>query len=578
MCLFYINGEKKEDKEEIFQEFYLTDKQYSTILIKAQKKVDRLKKQLTLMSSSLSIDSFYELLEKYIINKGTFNDLEKRAYLQLLLNMSEIYEINLKKELQSFNKELRQQKEEHLFNECCLIIVNNEENNISKLKKEASKNKLDFSKIYHEASNYIDTLEADLINTGYSLSRYSFYEIFNNYRQSKSKMDNEQKEKYLRLLLKMSKIYNINLKKMFNPDFEENITYNLSSILDNNAILKDLIEYRYAYGNFDIIDLDNYENEHSSFDLIKEKSAFLKDILPIIIDLKSSYNFSFLQNSNDINEKEIEKITPKDIYKILNSLDELSTEKISEKLKISQDLILLLKELNQLFNLEKIKDFFDSEEKNIIICIKSSTIKHLYKISFEFIKSCLEKRIGFSISTDDSHNICYYSLSKDNLKIALSILDNIKLEYPNWQSKFINPPNNYCHVNNSYYGIALFEKYSNKYDYNTYFNYLCEISYYRVIAKLIINKCSMEDKKTINNIIELNKDILDQFNNIKDLINSYIPDVMNTLQIYLTKEINTFIDEFKKSLKYIRNILNEQNKKDDNNIIFNEIVFQDLMK
>ena len=52
---------------------------------------------------------------------------------------------------------------------------------------------------------------------------------------------------------------------MFNPDFEENITYNLSNILDNNAILKDLIEYRYAYGNFDIIDLDNSENEIQAY-------------------------------------------------------------------------------------------------------------------------------------------------------------------------------------------------------------------------------------------------------------------------------------------------------------------------
>ena len=61
------------------------------------------------------------------------------------------------------------------------------------------------------------------------------------------------------------------------------------------------------------------------------------------------------------------------------------------------------------------------------------------------------------------------------------------------------------------------------------------------------------------------------FDTIKDLINQYIPLISSTLNIYMTdKDKNkNLVDEFKKSIRYINNIIENRDKKFPSNIVIN---------
>lgn len=99
---------------------------------------------------------------------------------------------------------------------------------------------------------------------------------------------------------------------------------------------------------------------------------------------------------------------------------------------------------------------------------------------------------------------------------------------------------------------------------------ILEVAYYRVLAKLTINKATEDNKNIIESLINLDNIEFDtqdkypticrynnyDFNTIKDNINVLIPEVSNSLKKYI-EEKNTLFIEFKKSINYLIDIIND---------------------
>ena len=92
-----------------------------------------------------------------------------------------------------------------------------------------------------------------------------------------------------------------------------------------------------------------------------------------------------------------------------------------------------------------------------------------------------------------------YANELDLIK-KVSILNNIKKTHPEWIDKVNIPLQNHALLGNSYYSISIYSINNNSY--NEYFNQVSEISYYRILSKIILNKITNEkDLNIINDFI-----------------------------------------------------------------------------
>jgi hypothetical protein len=117
---------------------------------------------------------------------------------------------------------------------------------------------------------------------------------------------------------------------------------------------------------------------------------------------------------------------------------------------------------------------------------------------------------------------------------------------------------------------------------------LCEVAYYRTLAKIIIDIVDDQQAEYIvQNFINLldvsfEKSKMDSpelalynevhFDTIKDLINQYIPLISSTMNIYMTdkERHKELLFEFIKSIRYISNICQKREKKHPSNIVINK--------
>ena len=95
-CDYYLN---KKDEEELKKQEKLSDSSFKEYKQKSQKFVKNIKRKTKKLGFGTDFDSFCNMLEHYIKIKDDLNDLEKREYLKQLVALSEIYDINLRKEL-----------------------------------------------------------------------------------------------------------------------------------------------------------------------------------------------------------------------------------------------------------------------------------------------------------------------------------------------------------------------------------------------------------------------------------------------------------------------------------------------
>ncbi len=367
----------------------------------------------------------------------------------------------------------------------------------------------------------------------------NFYKTLEYYKKNKDTLSDEEKAKYLKTLLQVSKKLNVDLRKeIYDEPIEEKEEVqeapkqihdfsNYKNPIDDDRLLKDMLEQRYNNCSFNFLELYPLE-DFEDFDSEPYKEQLKK--------LLTKYNITNIDDN------------------IVFQKDHIGA------------------------------NIFSNEKPEFKISINTKNNKETYEFLIKYITKCLDNSLnydmyGFINDYTNAHTILY-ATSKD-LKQKTKILNEINLKNVD------TPPANESIV--TYYSIShlgitdkdgeIIE------DYNTYFNELSEVAYYRVLAKLILTKIRTdEDMEIINDFISLtnvkcsnNNSPLQAlynkktFNNIKDIVNRYIPDVSNTLRIYMSDEqqIKNIIDEFKKSMTYIVNAISKQPIKQKNNIALN---------
>lgn len=387
----------------------------------------------------------------------------------------------------------------------------------------------------------------------------SFYKLLNDYIEKKDGLNDQDKEKYLRALVPIAKEYNIDLKQELT---RKKRVY--SNPLDNDLLLKTLIYQRYnncIFNAAEIILPNSKEiKNNESFDYTRLQKKLIDKISELLIDKIGNYA------TDDINE----------LYRELLINNDISTDKKISKLLNS------VTDYESHIGIEDSNVFtVPSTKQTYKIFINTPYDKETFYFLNDYIERCITNGINYEMigyqsnGLNKDHTILF--ASDDDIDIKLNILDKIAEEKENVIKAFGAPLEYASQINDSYYSITNIDTD----DYNGYFNNICETAYYRVLAKLVINKIdSSVDQKIIESIIELdNVEITDKnplngkyndndFVTIKDLINKNLPDILNTIKIYMEQEdkMQLLVDEFKKSIKYISNIVEGKNKKNNENI------------
>ena len=624
-CHYYLTDRSKKALEELQE---LAQDEFEEYEQETQKFLKELATSLKKLGYRIDFESFCDLLEEYINEKETLDNEEKKFYLKTLMNLSELYEVNLREELERYVTVKKTEKdsisEKEIFYKFCKynISPNNNVDEFNELKQLAYDNDIEFKEVQKRSIMFIEELKLSAEHLGFNIEDDSIEHIVKDYIRKKNKMSDYEKSKYLKILLYLSEIYDVNLRELLTkpePQKEELYTMdtneflrNLSDPLENDELLSVLLNQRYNNGYFEIRDTtlksDSIIQSNSNYDYNELHAELSYKTFRIFIDKYNNYAFEDLNEEylNLLSEEDIkrlEELTQQEIYEILNLISNReSSHYICKKYKLQSSLYQFIEKAtsettdikvdhiginnNTLFNT-------DNSQYTIKIYLNGPE-EQTHRLLNQYIIKCIEENINYDMkATGDNREsqertILYANINDITKKI--SILDTI-LEDKDIASSFGAPIHSSGRINQSLYGIShsgvTKEGLTCTNSYNDYFNNICEVSYYRVIAKIIQDIIDDETAKIIvKNFISLNNISFDKaemkspelaeyndvaFDTIKDLINQYIPLISSTLNIYMTdKEKNkNLVDEFKKSIRYINNIIENRDKKFPSNIVIN---------
>ena len=594
LCYLLLNG----DKEEIELLKKQTNKEklnYKKIENEAIKYIKEINKICKKIGYKTDFDSYTKLLDNYINIKDKLTDKTKKEQLKALAMLSEIYEINLREELNKYISPLLEENiinKDKIFNKFCLYSINNNDIELYNEIQELTKlNNLNFKQYQTDSLEYVEKIKKESNKIGYSIDQESFYIILNDYLKNKKDFSDEKKANYLKILLPLSYIYNINLReKLLKPIITDSSSITYNNPIDNKELLITLINQRYYECSFNIDSLiipSSKIIEEKEYNPINEQIELLYNLILIYLDKINNYAKDDIKEIYHINNEEL-----------INKLNTITKEELLEIITTSKndELTKFINILYETINYDKEyignkdNNIFKIKEDNNTLCIYINTpsSKERYEFINKYIKKCIEEDISYKLIANKYNykNKTLLFANKEDINTKINILNKIKEENPNIIEKFGTPLEIASTINNSYYSISTIGiKNEDNYfieDFITYFEQIAEISYYRVLSKIILPKLNNPNEvKIINSFIELknvelnynnilNKGKYDEveFNEIKDIVNKNIPEIMNTLRIYIeTKEQQEIlIEEFKKSIQYISNIYNSYPKKENNNI------------
>lgn len=625
-CYYYItNGDSKllEELKELAQDEF-EDYEYEV-----KNFLNSLRKSLKNLGYSISFESFCDLLEEYINKKENLKNEEKREYLKALRNLADLYEVNLREELEryvSYKKEKVEQIDENdLFYRFCKynLSINNGVEEFNELKELAEKNNIPFKEIQKKSLIFVEELKLSAEYLGFNLEVDKIETIVKVYLRKKSKLNDHDKAKYLKLLLYLSEVYSVNLRDMLSTNKKNTkinnclelneLIRNISNPLDNEEFLFTILNQRYNNGYFEVRDIilksdtNILENSHYDNDFYQAELTY--KLYRIFIDKYNNYaledlNEEYLNLLTEADIKNLEKLTQDDLYEIIKLIHSRETSQyITGKFNLSNNLYKFIeKSINETTDIRiehigiKNNNIFNTDNYQYTIKIYlNGSSESTHTVINQYIINCVEENINYDMkATGDNRDsqertILYADINDITKKI--SILDNIFSEDQSLKKDFANPIHSSGRINNSVYGIShsgvIKEDLTCVNSYNDYFNNICEVSYYRILAKIILDIVDDETAKIIiKNFIslqnisfkkaEMNSPELAEYNEIsfetiKDLINQYIPLISSTLNIYMTdKEKNKIlITEFKKSIMYISNLCQGREKKFPSNIVIN---------
>ena len=630
-CHYYITDKDPKLLEELRE---LAQDEFDDYDIEVKEFINQLQKSLKRLGHSIDFESFCNLLEEYINKKESLNDEEKREYLKVLRNLSELYEVNLREELEryvSYKKEEPKEIDENdLFYKFCKynISPNNNVDEFNELREIAENNNIPFKELQKKSIMFVEELKISAEHLGFDIEVDSIEYIVREYLRKKNKLTDFEKSRYLKILLYLSEVYDVNLRDMLETTKEEpkenntidinELLRNISNPLDNEEVLSVLLNQRYNNGYFEIRDITlksdtNIEDKQNyDFDLYHAELTY--KLYRIFIDKYNNYALEDLNEEylNMLSEEDIitlDKITQDELYEIIKLIhNRESSQYIIKKYKLTNNVYLFIeKSINETtdIRLEHIgirnQTLFNSDNSQYTVKLYlNGPEEETHKVLNKYIVDCVEENINYDMkATGDNRDsqertILYANINDISKKI--SILDNIFNEDQLLKKSFSNPIHSSGRINDSVYGISHSGVITNDLtcinSYNDYFNNICEVSYYRVLAKIILDIVDDETAKIIiQNFISLQNvsfakaDMespeLAEYNNvsfetIKDLINQYIPLISSTLNIYMTdkEKNNAIVTEFKKSIMYISNICQGRDKRFPSNIVINTYLEQ----
>ena len=601
LYLYFINNENKLALNEIEQLYKDQGLNINDYKYKTKKSVKKMLKELKKYSIySLTKDNFTKITN--IHEDYELTDQEKENLDKIIKKLSIIHDINEEDEPQDKTK----LTDEEIFYKFCSYYISDVEstdtyNELLDLSKEYDFN---FNEMQASTIDFVEKLKLSLEKFSLNISYDSFTYLLTRYKQEKKKLTDKKKAEYLKILAVLSRIYNINLRDELsnNDNIEVVETIDISEFanpLDNYELLKQLLKERYDNGVFCVekvkLDNDISPDDSENYDNTKEQANLILRILNIFYDKLTNYAeedinefFTSLITEDDI--PRIDTLTEKDIYTFIMAVNNrIDKDSICNKLNINFTLynfLILLLDTTNIYD-----DFIGINNKNIfkttdytpeyIIYLNTPNSKETSYFLTEYIIKCIENNLdyylkGLNINGNNKDRTIIYSQEKD-LKNKLSIIEEILNNNSNISNKFGTP---IPFVTTSDRQYALSNYINEEITYINYFNDLCELSYYRVLSKLLLNKINNDNEKNIiDSIIDLNnvspkelpsKSIYNaySFDEIKDTINRHIPDIINTIRLYIEEETNIeeFVKEFKKSLQYIYNVNNNLIKKEENNI------------
>lgn len=572
-----INKGSKKEYEEIIAQAKKDNIDIKEITKKCLGYVKDLISKAQNLGFNTDFESFSQMLEEYILKKEKMSNEEKKLYLEVLIPLSKAYDINLKEELEYSSKKNSD------FQKLC------QEDLIKKDKVEGN-NKA--SKLKEAVRKYLEELKQDAKKINYYPSKENYYKILEEYLDLKSELDDAKKADYLRVLVKLSTIYKLDLRSaLTNKRIEEETPLmiffsQLSNPLKNNKFLKQMLYQRYTNCSFNISELTDKPRSFSNFD----SSVIQKQLILKIISL--------------INDKKIPLKLKEEYQKLLedDSLKNISIEVLEDKLNSKEDgtINVFIKEL---YNSTKFDTMIENEEHAIFafsplqekntFCfhINSENKEETYIFLSEYITKCLlhglsYEMIGFQNDELINNNTILFANDEDLLE-KVNILEEIESEHPNLVKSFGSPIEYAAKLPKSYFAIShtgLETIKNTSYNYDEYLNNIAELSYYRAIAKIITNNLKIpQDKEKIDNFISLNNfhnsgdnplnstwgEI--EFIEIKDIINKNIPNIINTINLYFDEEehFKSLLTEFKNSCLYFSNLIQGKDKKAKTNIALN---------
>lgn len=630
-CQYYTTDKSEKLLNELRE---LAQDEFDDYKEETYKFIEELKHSLRELGYTIDFESFCNLLEEYINKKETLSDEEKKKYLKALMNLSELYEVNLREELEryvSYKKtEQEEVSEKEIFYKFCKynICPNNNVDEFNELKQIAIDNNIPFKELQKRSIMFIEELKLSAEHLGFNIEEDSIDFIVKDYLRKKNKMSDYDKSRYLKILLYLSEIYDVNIREMLTvPQIEKKeittidineLLRNLSNPLENEELMSSLLNQRYNNGYFEIRDItlksDASITESTNYDYELLHAEATYKIYRKFLDKYNNYaledlNEEYLNMLSDADIKRLEELNQDDIYEIIKLISNReSSQYIIKKYKLTNSLYQFIeKSSNETTNIKiehigiRNNTLFnaDNEQYTIKIYLNGPELE-THKVLNEYILRCIEENINYDMKAtgdnrDSKERTILYANINDIAK-KISILDTIFEEEPELKRTFSSPIHSSGQINNSLYGLShsgvIKDDLTCVNSYNDYFNNICEVSYYRTISKIILDIIDDDTAKIIiQNFIslqnvsftkaEMESPELAEYNNvsfdtIKDLVNQYIPLISSTLNIYMTdkERHKSLVDEFTKSIKYVSNICQGRDKKFPSNIVINTYLEQ----
>ena len=619
-CYYFITDGPKEELEELKK---ITGKKFNEYKKKTNKFVKNLKRKTSRLGYDIDFESFCNLLEEYIAKKDNLTDDEKRIYLRNLIELSQIYEVNLRSELEKYitYKEPKEKKENELFARTCIYNLRPESDVIeyNKLKEFADKYELDFNEIHKNSLMFTEEIKLSAEKLGFEANKESVPNMIEDYLSKKKEMTDSEKADYLKVLFYLSVTFNINLRHELlkeKTNYEKVILpiditkkylkEHLTNPLDDEEVLLEYLKQRYKDNKFDIANLrlitDKKTKPEKEYDYLKLEADLTYRLYLIFLDKFNNYAYNDLNTKylNLITEEELsrlESLTREEIYNILKELEnQEQSHYICKKYNLTNNLytfiLLSTKETTDL-NIEHIGIAENSLFKNDNIknhyCIYLNGPKlQTHILLNEYIRQCVENNLNYDMKAmlnEDTKIKTIIYANKDDLIKKIIILNNLNNRYPELIHKMSEPMYLTSTLDNTYYSISELGLFNDNGDCNLsycdYINNLAEVAYYRVLAKMIINKIKDSKQKVLVDFITLYNIKFKEhknptkatyngtdFNIIKELIDNYNELLTKVLEFSYRDESKKkeLLIEFTKSLKYLNNIVKNKNRNVNSNI------------